>query len=118
MTVIRLKGTRVYSRTERFLTFVAFFAAVAMIVVGTVQLDRRRNENRVAAPSPSAAYTATPLASPPPTSRSGASASTPAPATPSVPPPPTPTAPPAVVATPFVRPPGASPMPHTGGGAV
>src|SRR5207302_235812 len=118
MTVIR-QGTRVYPRTERFLTFVAFFASVAIVVVGTIKLDQRRNEHRAAAPAPSSAFTATPLASPPATSRAAASASSPRPrATESAPPPPTPTAPPVAVATPFVRPPGASPMPHTGGGAV
>jgi hypothetical protein len=110
----------VYSRTERVLTFIAFFAAVAIVVVGVLRIEKRRNETHAAAPRATAGVTATPLASPPPTSRSGASVTTPEPATPtpSLPPPPTPTAPPVVAATPFVRPPGASPMPHTGGGAV
>src|SRR5207245_4304561 len=78
----------------------------------------RHNEKETAAPVPSVSFTATPLPSPHPTQRSEATVSTPEPSSPSVSPPPTPTAPPVLAATPFVRPPGASPMPHTGGGAV
>jgi hypothetical protein len=111
----------VYPRTERLVTIVAFFIAIAIVLIAILKIDKHRNEqHKTAAPQASTTYTASPIASPPPTARSETSVTTAKPVapTPTLPPPPTPTPPPVVATTPVAPLPGASPMPHTGGGAV